>query len=49
MPGCLWTLIIIFAIVVFIVPDPAGAGAALGNAIDSIIIFFQSMVTAATT
>jgi hypothetical protein len=42
-------LIIILVIVIWIVPDPAGAGAAVGNAIDSMIIFFRSLGQAATT
>ena len=39
-------LIVLFA---FVIPDPAGAGAAVGNAIDAVIVFFRSLGTAATT
>jgi hypothetical protein len=45
MPRWLWALIIIFVIAAFIVPNPAAAGATVGNAIDSMIIFFQGIAT----
>ena len=43
-----WSIsfILIFAL---ILPDPARAGAALGYAINALIIFFQSMAQAATS
>ena len=46
MPRWLAVLIVLFA---FVIPDPAGAGAAVGNAIDAIIVFFKSLGTAVTT
>lgn len=49
MPRWLWTLIFIFVLVAFILPNPAAAGAAVGNAIESLIIFFRSMATAVST
>ena len=49
MPRWLWTLIVLFVLAAFILPNPASAGATVGNAIESLIIFFQSMATAATT
>jgi hypothetical protein len=49
MPRWLWTLIFLIILATFILPNPANAGATVGNAINSLIIFFQSMVTAATT
>jgi hypothetical protein len=49
MPRWLWTLIVLIVLAAFILPNPASAGATVGNAIESLIIFFQSMATAATT
>ena len=49
MPRWLWWFIALIVIFAFIIPDPAGAGAAIGNAIDSMIIFFQSLGYAAAT
>jgi hypothetical protein len=49
MPRWVWGLIIILVILVWIVPNPAGAGASVGNAIDSMITFFRSLGQAATT
>jgi hypothetical protein len=43
MPRWLWALIIILIILVFIIPNPEGTGSWLGNAINSIVIFFQSL------
>jgi hypothetical protein len=43
MPRWLVALIIIGIIIVFILPNPAATGAYLGNAIDSIVIFFRSI------
>ena len=45
MPRWLVALIIILVIIVFILPNPAGTGTYLGNAIDSIVIFFRSIGT----
>ena len=42
-------LIILFVLFVFILPQPARAGAAVGNAIESLILFFRSMATAVST
>ena len=36
-------MIIILIIIVFILPNPGGTGTYLGNAIDSIVIFFRSI------
>ena len=49
MPRWLWTLIVLIILAAFILPNPAGAGAAVGTAVESLVTFFQSMVTAATT
>jgi hypothetical protein len=49
MPRWLSVLIILILIAAFVVPDPAAAGAAVGNAIDALIVFFRSLGTAATT
>jgi hypothetical protein len=49
MPRWLWWSIILIVIFAFILPDPAGAGATVGNAIESLITFFQTMGQAATT
>ena len=46
MPRWLVALIIILIIIVIILPNPAGTGTYLGNAIDSIVIFFRSIGTA---
>jgi hypothetical protein len=43
MPRWVVALIIILIIVVFILPNPAGTGAFLGNAVDSIVVFFRSI------
>jgi hypothetical protein len=42
MPRWLWVLIIILFILVFILPNPAAAGAFFGNLIDGIAVFFRS-------
>lgn len=49
MPKWLWGLLIILLIVIFIIPDPAGSGSFVGNAIESIIIFFRRIGTEITT
>jgi len=46
MPRWLWAFIIAVVIVAFILPDPAVAGATVGNAMESIINFFRSMAAA---
>jgi hypothetical protein len=43
MPKWLSTLLIIIFILVFIVPNPVQTGAAVGNFIDSLIVFFRSI------
>jgi hypothetical protein len=48
MPRWLVALIIILIIVVFILPNPAGTGSFLGNAVDSMVVFFRSMSNAVT-
>jgi hypothetical protein len=49
MPRWLWGLILLIVLFAFVLPDPAAAGAAVGNAIDAIIVFFRSLGTAVTT
>jgi hypothetical protein len=49
MPRWLQILIIIFVLFAFILPQPARAGAAVGNAIEALMIFFRSMATAVST
>jgi len=48
MPRWLVALIIILIIVVFILPNPAGTGTFLGNAVDSMVVFFRSISNAVT-
>lgn len=43
MPRWVVALIVILVIIVFIMPNPSGSGAFVGNAIDSIITFFRSI------
>ncbi len=43
MPRWLVALIIILIFLVFIIPNPAAVGTYIGNAIDSIVIFFRSI------
>jgi hypothetical protein len=45
MPRWLWTLLILILIFVFIIPSPAQAGAFIGNAINSMMVFFRSMAS----
>ena len=47
--GGSWALIIILIIFVFILPNPAAVGTYIGNAIDSIVIFFRSIGTSVNT
>ena len=49
MPRWLVAFIIILIIFVFILPNPAAVGAYIGNAIDSIVIFFRSIGTSVNT
>ena len=49
MPRWLGALILLIVLFAFVLPDPAAAGAAVGNAIDALIVFFQSLGTAVTT
>lgn len=46
-----WLAVFIFLVLffAFVVPDPAAAGAWIGNAIDSLVVFFRSISTAAAT
>jgi hypothetical protein len=46
MPRWLWAFTIVVVIVAFILPDPAAAGATAGNAMESMIIFFQGVAAA---
>jgi hypothetical protein len=43
MPRWLRTLLILILIFVFIIPNPAQTGAFIGNAINSLIVFFRSI------
>ena len=43
MPRWLSTLLLLILLFVFIIPNPAQTGAFIGNAIDSMIVFFRSM------
>jgi hypothetical protein len=49
MPKWVWGLILILILVTWIIPSPASAGAAVGDAIDALITFFRSVGTAAST
>jgi hypothetical protein len=49
MPRWLWTIIILVVIFAFIIPDPAAAGAAVGNAVDALITFFRSIASSIST
>ena len=49
MPRWVWALILIIIIFVFILPNPAAVGTYIGNAIDSIVIFFRSIGTSVNT
>ena len=49
MPRWVWGLIIILVLVIWIIPSPASAGEAVGNAIDALITFFRSVGNAAST
>jgi len=49
MPRWVVALIVILIIIVFIIPNPAGTGAYIGNAIDSLVVFFQNIGASATT
>jgi hypothetical protein len=43
MPRWLSTLLLLILIFGFIIPNPTQTGAFIGNAIDSMIVFFRSM------
>jgi hypothetical protein len=49
MPRWVWALLLIILIFVFILPNPAAVGTWIGNAIDSIVIFFRSIGTSVNT
>jgi len=49
MPRWLSVLIVLILLFAFVIPDPAAAGAWVGDAIDAIIIFFRSIGAAVTT
>ena len=49
MPRWVVALIVILIIIVFIIPNPAGTGAYIGNAIDALVVFFRNIGTNATT
>ena len=48
MPRWLVALIIILIIVIFILPNPAGTGTFLGNAVNAIVVFFRSIGSSVT-
>ncbi len=45
MPRWLWWLITLVVVLLFIVPDPAGSGTVLGNAVTAMISFIRNTVT----
>jgi hypothetical protein len=49
MPRWLWVLIVLVLLSAFVLPDPAAAGATVGNAIDALITFFRSIAAALST
>jgi hypothetical protein len=49
MPRWLWVLIVLVVLSAFVLPDPAAAGATVGNAIDAIITFFRSIAVTIST
>jgi hypothetical protein len=49
MPKWAWGLIIVLILLIWVVPNPAAAGAAVGNAFQALIIFFRSIGSAAVT
>ncbi|WP_219417379.1 hypothetical protein [Pseudonocardia nigra] len=44
MPRWLWGLIVLIVILLFIVPDPSGAGTVLGNAITALVTFIRETI-----
>ncbi|MEU7811321.1 hypothetical protein [Pseudonocardia sp. NPDC049154] len=48
MPRWAWGLIIVLVLLIWVIPNPAAAGAAVGNAFQAMIIFFRSIGTAAS-
>lgn len=49
MPKWAVALIIILILVVFILPNPGGTGAFLGNAVDSLVTFFRAIGNSVNT
>ena len=49
MPRWLGVFILLVVLFAFVLPDPAAAGAWIGNAINSMIIFFRSIGAAVTS
>jgi hypothetical protein len=47
MPRWAWGLIIVLILIIWIIPNPAGAGTTVGNAFDAIVTFFRSIGSAA--
>lgn len=45
MPRWLLVLIVIIVVLLFVVPDPAGSGTVLGNAVTSLVSFIRNTVT----
>ncbi|GAA4684754.1 hypothetical protein GCM10023215_19580 [Pseudonocardia yuanmonensis] len=47
MPRWVWGVIIVLVILIWVVPNPAAAGAAVGNAFQALVVFFRSLGSAA--
>lgn len=43
MPRWVVALVVILIILIFILPNPQGTGTFLGNAVDSLVVFFRSI------
>jgi len=44
MPKWLWLIIVVIVVLLFVVPDPAGSGTVLGNAVTALISFIRATV-----
>jgi hypothetical protein len=47
MPRWAWGLIIVLILLIWVIPNPATAGAAVGNAFQALVLFFRSIGSAA--
>jgi len=45
MPKWVWVLIILIVVLLFVVPDPAGSGTVLGNAVTALVTFIRNTVS----